>query len=136
MARRTATPINATKRARFLLFIDRLNIQELIIDSYSSRGLWSLLADLLKSPILNILAKVLKRELLIEIKKQRNTDHLTGYDAILHIPQVFPLANTIYPLSPQEVPQEFFTNQFSLVVPTNVTPWFIFVLQFLKTPSL
>ena len=90
---------------------------------------------LLKTTIQNILTKILSKEMQF-LKKQRNTNHLTGYDAILHTPHVFPLASTIYPLSPQVVPQEFFTNQFPFVVPTRVTPWLIFVLQLLKTPDL
>jgi len=46
----------------------------------------------------------------------------TGYEAMLAIPQVFPIANLIYPVSPQLVPQEFLTIQASLVNPTAKTP--------------
>ena len=39
-------------------------------------------------------------------------DHLFGYEAILQIPHVFPLANLIIPDSPHEAPQEFFITQY------------------------
>jgi hypothetical protein len=39
-------------------------------------------------------------------------NHLLGYEAALQIPQVFPLANLMYPLSPQVAPQEFLTCQY------------------------
>ena len=65
-----------------------------------------------------------------------NYYHLTGYEAKLHIPQVFPPARVMYPSLPQEMPHEFFTSQLPFEVPMRVTPWLIFVLQLLKTPDL
>ena len=62
--------------------------------------------------------------------------HLRGYEPILQIAQVFPAAKVIYPLSPQVVPQEFFTYQFPPFTPTKVTAWLMLVLQLLKTPDL
>jgi hypothetical protein len=64
------------------------------------------------------------------------TNHLTGIDALLQIPQVLPLLILIYPFSPQEVPQEFFTFQLSALAPTNNTSKFNLVVQFSKTPDL
>ena len=63
-------------------------------------------------------------------------NHLFGYEAALQTPQVFPLASLICPFSPQVAPHEFLITQYWSVTPTNVTPWFNWVLHPLKTPPL
>lgn len=63
-------------------------------------------------------------------------NHLLGQVAMLQRPQVFPLANLTYPSSPQDVPHEFLTYQYSSVIPTNKTPWLRLVTQLLKIPEL
>jgi len=45
-----------------------------------------------------------------------------GKEAALARPQVFPLANLIYPFSPHDEAHEFLTIQASAVYPTRVTP--------------
>ena len=59
-----------------------------------------------------------------------------GYEATLQIPQVFPRASLINPLSPHVVPHEFLTFHDSAVTPTKRTPWFNLVAQLLNTPDL
>jgi hypothetical protein len=48
--------------------------------------------------------------------------HLFANDGMLQIPQVFPLANLMYPDSPHEFDHEFFIFQYWSVTPTNKTP--------------
>jgi len=55
---------------------------------------------------------------------------------MLQTPHVLPLANLMYPLSPQTVPHEFLILQKPSSRPTNVTPWLSLVAQLLKTPVL
>jgi len=45
-----------------------------------------------------------------------------AHEAWLQIPQVFPIANLIYPDSPHEAPHEFLTIQLVGVYPTAKTP--------------
>ena len=64
-------------------------------------------------------------------------NHLTGYEAELQIPHVFPDFNWMNPFSPHVFPHEFLTTQLpSPLIPTRVTPWLREALQFEKTPPL
>ncbi len=55
---------------------------------------------------------------------------------MLQIPQVFPLANLMNPLSPQDGPHEFLMVQTESLIPTKVTPWLSLVPQLVNTPEL
>jgi hypothetical protein len=60
--------------------------------------------------------------------------HLNGRIPFVQIPQVLPFANLMNPFSPQFVPHEFCTFQFSWICPTKFTAWFKLVPQFEKIP--
>jgi len=64
-------------------------------------------------------------------------NHTVGNELTEQIPQLFPLANLIYPSSPQAYPHEFFTIQASPVYPTAKTAWFNpLETQLAKIPDL
>lgn len=55
---------------------------------------------------------------------------------MLHIPQVFPATNLMYPFSPQFVPQSFLRTQFPFLIPTSKAAKLRLDEQIFKTPEV
>ena len=53
----------------------------------------------------------------------------------MQTPHVLPVLSLIYPLSPQDVPQEFLIFHYESFAPTNKISWLRLVAQLLKTPE-